>query len=134
MRCNPRNRYKILPFKMNKAIMSLGTDFVRTLCGVEEEDAVAPIFHRQGMYYDRCARFAWIELDEEHNYQIPVGQFLNKLKEYNFDPFTHEELKAFKIIYKYLTEAQKLYYYDSLNYYEGRKVYLRSIKIMKGAV
>ena len=131
MLCNPRNRYKVLPFKMNKALMSLGTDFVRTLCGVEEEDAVAPIFHRQGMYYDRCARFAWIELDGEHNYRISVSQFLNKLKEYNFDPLTHKELEAFKTIYKHLTEAQKCLYSDSLNYYEGHRVYLRSIKIMK---
>ena len=71
MRCNQRNRIKVLPFKMNKAIMNCGADFVRTLCDVEEENAVAPIFHRQGMYY------------------------------------------------------------DSINYYEGRKVYLRSIKIIK---
>ena len=134
MLCNPRNRYKVLPFKMSRAILNIGADFIRTLCGVGEENVVTPVFRRQGMYYDRCSRFAWIELDEEHNYRISVSQFLNKLKEYNFDPLTHKELEAFKTIYKYLTEAQKLYYYDSLNYYEGRITYLRSIKIMKGAV
>jgi hypothetical protein len=58
---------------------------------------IAPIFNRNGFYYDRVSKQCWMEIDGIA-FEYPAGDFIYRLKMLNHRKLSDTEFKSLKLL------------------------------------